>query len=658
MRLSLRRVVPLLSLIFLIATAPALAAPVWTPLGPYGATVWSVVADPIHSGVVYAVAPGLGVFKSVNRGERWERLAAAPPDCVALALDAAHPQVVYASSLWVQKSTDGGARWTLAARGLPAPFVTRALAVDPSDSNRIYLGTLERGLWRSKDGGASWLPASLGFQAGETASVTAIAVPRRPRGTVFAATSRGLYKTLDHGRSWGLVGLPEGRVTGLALAPADPRTVYAALESYGIARSTDGGASWTWMAMPSPRPASVSSLAVDPRSSRTLYAGTDKGLFKSTNAGRSWLPVGPGRSVFVAGVSLDPRAPDTVYAALYTMGFDIGGVLRSFDAGRHWVRRNTGMDGLFLTAAAVDSHDPDWLLAGMNGTGLFLSPGPGRWERSPLGIPRQSPLVNVQSLAASPEIPGAFVATAYSGDLVWKTTDGGVSWTRYSDFRSTWGIVRFDPSRADTFYVLNRQGIFRGTLAEGSLVRVSGPLGCSMGDLVVAPGSSSGPPVLYVAGSDPAAPRCSDRTRSQVFRSTDGGATWTPMGGGLPGRSVIGLAVDPEDPDVLYARIGSDVTGTFHGAWKTEDGGATWKLAGEELRGKYVSALAALPGRVFAAAGEGSASTVFLSEDRGEHWQEHGGGLPSTWVAQFLTTPAAPGRVYAATGRGLWVLED
>jgi hypothetical protein len=63
MRLSLRRVVLLLSLTILI-TAPALAAPGWTPLGPYGASVWSVVADPVHSGVVYAVSPGLGVSRA------------------------------------------------------------------------------------------------------------------------------------------------------------------------------------------------------------------------------------------------------------------------------------------------------------------------------------------------------------------------------------------------------------------------------------------------------------------------------------------------------------------------------------------------------------------------------------------------------------------
>ncbi|HSN86932.1 MAG TPA: hypothetical protein VL025_09250, partial [Thermoanaerobaculia bacterium] len=521
-----------------MAAAPALAASVWEPLGPYGGTVWTVVADPVHSGVVYAIAPGDGVFKSMDRGDSWKRLAGAPVDCVALALDTVHPKVVYASDLWVHKSTDGGAHWALASEGLPVPFVTRALTVDPSNPNRIYLGTLERGLWRSRDGGASWQPASQGLPDGGETSVTAIAVPQRPRGTAFAATSRGLYKTLSYGASWAPVALPDDRVTHLALAPSDPWTVYAALESYGVARSTDGGASWTWTSRPGP--GSINSLAVDPRSSRTVYAGTDHGLFKSTNAGRAWLPSGS-RSVFAAGVTIDPRAPDTVYAALYSIGFEIGGVLRSSDAGRHWVRRSTGISGLPLSTAALDASNPDLLLAGMNSSGLFRSANQGRrWVRSPL--PRGGPLLNIQSLAASPEEPGAFVATAYPGHLLWKTADGGLSWTRSADFRSMWGIVRFDPSRPDTFYVMNRKGIFRGTMADPSLVLVSNvPLGCVIADLAVVRSASSGPPVLYAAGSGSPAPRCAGPMRSQVVRSADGGATWSPADAGLPGEWVAGL---------------------------------------------------------------------------------------------------------------------
>lgn len=651
MKRSFRAVASLLLPIFLTAAAPALAAPRWTPLGPYGGAVWAVVVDPVHSGVLYAVVPRAGVFRSADHGESWTHLDAAPASCSSLAIDPVHPKILYAAGSRVYKSRDSGAHWALAARGLPRSLVGMTLAVDPSNPARIYLATWNQGIWQSRDGGASWRQASLGLP--DTA-VTGIVVPRGAKGTVFASTALGVYKSLSYGASWAPQGLAGESVSALTVAPSDPRTVYALLSRGAIARSTDGGVSWTWTGLLVPPPNSIYALAVDPRSSRSVYVAADTGLYKSANAGRSWRPIGPNRSTWVTSLAIAPRAPDTVYAGMHDSGFKTGGVLRSPDAGLHWVELRSGLYGLQVATAAIDPADPDLLLVGMFSKGLFRSTDHGRsWSRSPLSIPREFPLVSVQSLAASPETSGAFVATVYPGDLLWKTADGGLTWTRYSDFKNTWGIVLFDPSRADTFYVVNRLGIFRGTMADTSLVHLPAfPPGFAPADLAVVRGSAAALPVFYAAGTV----RVDTGTwRSAVLRSTDGGDTWSSAGAGLPGTWVAGLTVDPEDPDVVYARIANE-PGISLGLWKTEDGGASWRQVGEELGGQFVVALAALPGRLLAVTAQDTEGTIFLSEDGGESWQEYGTGLG--WITGFATSPAAPGRVYAATGLGLCLLEE
>jgi hypothetical protein len=177
---------------------------------------------------------------------------------------------------------------------------------------------------------------------------------------------------------------------------------------------------------------------------------------------------------------------------------------------------------------------------------------------------------------------------------------------------------------------------------------------CKIGDLAIAPSSAQ---VLYVTGGDRDASNSCARPVAKVYRSRDGGATFTDASTGLPVGPVTLATVDPDDPDTVYVSMGGYIRAPGDGVWKTEDGGATWTRAGAELAGKTVVALlaTALPGHVYAALDD---NRVFRSEDGGGSWEDVTGALFATAIYQLVADPAGPGRVYAATNNGNWVLEE
>jgi len=139
-------------------------------------------------------------------------------------------------------------------------------------------------------------------------------------------------------------------------------------------------------------------------------------------------------------------------------------------------------------------------------------------------------------------------------------------------------------------------------------------------------------------------------TRAALFRSTDGGATWTKADSGLAGEGVLSLAVDPLDPRILYATSGGRF-GNLTGVSKSTDGGAAWFGLGPPVVGNLV--FSAGGGTLWGNQG----SQVFASHDGGASWQSVGG--PQTYtIDRLIPDPVDPGRLYAATSGGIWVLED
>jgi hypothetical protein len=167
--------------------------------------------------------------------------------------------------------------------------------------------------------------------------------------------------------------------------------------------------------------------------------------------------------------------------------------------------------------------------------------------------------------------------------------------------------------------------------------------------LAVAPGQTPGRTSVLYAG------------QRGVARSVDGGGTWTPIAAGLPPpppfcgcgslASVVALAVDPIDPDVVYAGV------ELRGVYKRISAAGRWFAAGTGLPSSTVQALAIDPA-ARATIYAGTSAGVAKSTDGGAHWTAARQGMGEVTVSRLVLDPGDPRRIFAATAAGVFVSDD
>ena len=267
------------------------------------------------------LAPAAGVFKTTDGGAHWQATATSWPGGHALTADPRHPGTLYAGTEFaVYKTVDGGRSWRPSHRGLytPPPADREkgwliALAVDPANTNIVYAGS-DR-VSKSTDGGHSWKTVFPPHPTPNQRDVSALAIaPTRPEHDLrdHRATSAHprrrprygrttIYKSTDAGTTWQATTVVHGSVapTALAVDPRHPTTVYAAIGA-NVLKTTNAGKTWQSIAAGLPIAATrgtchclshrgVTALAVDPRRSGTVYAAlTQGGIYKTSNGGHTW----------------------------------------------------------------------------------------------------------------------------------------------------------------------------------------------------------------------------------------------------------------------------------------------------------------------------------------------------------------------------------
>lgn len=274
---------------------------------------------------LYADDPLHGTFKTRDRGASWLRLGEVDDPLRwerRLVVDPAVPDTVYATATSaIARSTNGGRRWE--NHGALTCGVATALVLDPREPSTLYASgfIFSTGcaqiqdtclLSRSRDAGASWSCITQGLPSPYGSKVLAV----DPfTSAVYVLSGNDLLQSTDHGDTWTLLAAGLGSLRAFAASPRTPGTLYAARQD-GVGRSLDGGQTWSAFTPSSIGGLFISGLAIDPTDDAVVYAATltGQGVFRSTDGGATWAPLGswPGWSIR-SGPVLDPVDPSILY---------------------------------------------------------------------------------------------------------------------------------------------------------------------------------------------------------------------------------------------------------------------------------------------------------------------------------------------------------
>src|SRR6266581_6726635 len=220
------------------------------------------------------------LFRSSDSGQSWNPVAIPSSGNGATAGLAASPAgksvtYVVGEGLGVLQSEDGGTSWIERNEGLPSRDVI-AVAAHTTQPETVYVVVPDHGVYRSQDAGKSWRLMDRGSLGGIKQLIHSDMPGSMQTGWLFAATSKGIRRSMDCFCLWQDAGKLESEVYSVTYDPGQPEHIYAATEN-GLFRSTDGGESWVQTTSPGSK---VVALAF--ARTGTLYAVNDEGiLFRS-----------------------------------------------------------------------------------------------------------------------------------------------------------------------------------------------------------------------------------------------------------------------------------------------------------------------------------------------------------------------------------------
>ncbi len=327
-----------------------------------------------------------------------------------------------------------------------------------NDPDRWLMGTTGGGVWESDDNAVTWTNISDGFFGG---SIGAVRVADSDPNVIYVgegsmdirgntSAGRGAWKSMDAGRTWTFIGLPDaGQIGRIEVHPRDHDLVYVAALGHpfgknperGIFRSRDGGETWEHVLALNDS-TGASDLTMDMTNPRILYAGMwrgerkpwalisgaeEGGVYKTTDGGDTWTKLGgglPEGMVGKVGVSVSPADPDRVWAIIEAE--PDGGVYRSDDGGATWTRTNSDNNlrqrAWYYTHVQADPVDPNTVYA-LN-TSMYRSVDGGTvFEVIPV------PHGDVHDLWIHPHDPDRMVVANDGGAQV--TVNGGETWSTY-----------------------------------------------------------------------------------------------------------------------------------------------------------------------------------------------------------------------------------
>lgn len=692
----------------------------WRNIGPALPGGRTVDIDVVESNpnIIYAAIGPSGVWKSENNGVTWFPVfyRESTVSVGALAVAQSSPDIIWVGTGeatcrnsvtigdGVYKSTDGGKSWT--NMGLKETRHISRILVSRGDANVVYVAAMghlwgpntERGVYKTVDGGKSWSKVlyidqntgicDLEMDPGNSQILYAAAYEHRrmPYRMISGGPGSGIYRSMDGGQTWVRLsqGLPSGLMgrIGLAVARNKPGVVYALIEHQdpGIWRSEDYGQSWKRMCNAqvyrniNNRPFYYSHIYVDPSDDATVYVQSS-GLYVSKDMGQKFKAIGQGTHPDHHALWIDPKNPlhlidgndggiDITFdggktwwpvvnidaAEVYQVGFDFsvpyrvycglqdngcwGGPSNSLDSrgilNEHWEFINGG-DGFFVRPDPKNSY---FIYANSQNNGLVK-------RDSRIGLSK-----GVRPEASFKEKPYRFnwnapiMISAHDnqviycgGNYLFRSKDGGYTWEKISP-----DLTTNDPAKQ----------------VDGVGPITTENSGAEVHCTITAISESPVRPGLLWCGTDD----------GLVHVSMDGGQNWVNVTKNIPGLPAGSwcsrIESSHHEPGTAYISFDNHRNDDYRPyLYKTTDFGKTWKSIKSNLpdsgwvhviREHHLNRNLLFVGTEFG---------IYFSYNSGLSWIKiHGTNLPTVSVNDIAIHPRDNDLIIGTHGRGIWILDD
>ncbi len=622
-----------------------------------------------------------------------------PGRTISLAVNPLNSNTLYAGAatggLWRTYNSTNGENWQRVKTGFPTLGVM-AIAIDPDDTLNMLIGTGETygrsqsiggyvwrtsrgsygiGILKTTDGGATWTK-SLDWTFDQRRGIQDIAFNPDNSQTVFAATSEGIFRSYNQGETWENVYTVE-MAQDIVIHLADTNKILVSTGNLGspdagIYRSLDGGDTWnklsgipqftgkTLMDIYETNPNVVYADVADSLSAIGLYKTIDFGdtwtKINSTDVARyqgffaHWVAVHPtdenkivqaGVDIYKStngGVSLTtvygPHVDHHNYAhdpnntdVLY-IACD-GGVYRSANFGESYTNIGYGLQSSqFYNGFSSSYSDSNFALGGLQDNNTVIYRGTENWDRVIGGD---------GSWSAMNALNDNTVYGSWQYGNIQRSNDKGYSFT--STINGITGSAAFiapyviSENNPSILYAGRRQ-VFKTENGGDTWTAVSNELD---GNEILSMAVSSQTPDVVFVGTAPVA------TRSHIFATTNGGTNWSDVTNGLPDRYPMDIAIDPKDKNKIYVVFGGYDSGHIY---KSINGGSSWSDITGTLPDVPTLSVTIDPFNsdyVYV----GSDLGVFVSSDGGNSWNDFNDGLPEAVMAMDLNI--------SHSNRALWV---
>ncbi|HMD34867.1 MAG TPA: hypothetical protein VKH42_07860 [Vicinamibacterales bacterium] len=638
---------------------------IWTPIfdsQPTG-SVGAIAVAPSDPNVIYVgsgeglqrpdLSTGDGMYKSTDGGKTWTHLGLRDGQQIPqIVVDPRDPNRLFVAVLGhpygpnaergVYKSTDGGATFQ---KVLYKDENTGAMDVtlDPSSSDTVYAvlwqarqGPWENGQWngpnsglfKSTDGGVTWKQLTNGLPGaneglGRIGIETAQGAPKRLYAVVASRKNGGVYRSDDGGESWQLMNSDErlwgrdGDFQDIHSDAKNPDVVYVA--NVVTWKSTDGGKTWRAF-RGAPGGDDYHRVWINPDNPKTILIASDQGAIITVNGGESWSSWYNQPSAQFYHVNTDNDFPYRVCGGQQESGSAC--VSSRGDDGEVTFRDWHPVGVEEYGYAVPDPLNPNMIYGGKlerydRRTGQVTQIAPKPLRGSNYRVVRTQPVV------FSPADPHTLY---FASNTMWKTTNGGDSWTEISPdlTRKTWDV----PANVGVYTPQAR-------VTQRGVIYTIAPSPLDINRIW--------------AGTDD----------GLIHVTTDGGKTWNDVTPKqlMPWAKVSIMEASNFDANTAYAAINTFRLDDLRPhILRTRDGGKSWTEIVDGIDDhSIVNVVREDPkkrGLLFA----GSENQVFVSFDDGDHWQSLRLNMPASSIRDLALHD--DDLVAGTHGRGFWILDD